>query len=202
MIIKETVETPEIKIVERVTLPASRTAVVVVDMQNDFVRKGGKLYVPDAEKTIGPIRKLLDKARAKGVRVIYTQDWHLRNDPEFEVWGEHCVEGTWGADIVDELKPMQGDVVVRKRRYDAFFGTDLDYLLRHVVKADTLVLTGTVANICVLHTAGSAALNWYRVVVPIDAVSALNRFDYLLALRQISYLYGGILTTVDGIEFE
>ena len=202
MIIKETVETPEIKIVERVTLPASRTAVVVVDMQNDFVRKGGKLYVPDAEKTIGPIRKLLDKARVKGVRVIYTQDWHLRNDPEFEVWGEHCVEGTWGADIVDELKPMQGDVVVRKRRYDAFFGTDLDYLLRHVVKADTLVLTGTVANICVLHTAGSAALNWYRVVVPIDAVSALNRFDYLLALRQISYLYGGILTTVDGIEFE
>ena len=202
MIIKETVEAPEIKIVERVTLPASRTAVVVVDMQNDFVRKGGKLYVPDAEKTIGPIRKLLDKARVKGVRVIYTQDWHLRNDPEFEVWGEHCVEGTWGADIVDELKPMQGDVVVRKRRYDAFFGTDLDYLLRHVVKADTLVLTGTVANICVLHTAGSAALNWYRVVVPIDAVSALNRFDYLLALRQISYLYGGILTTVDGIEFE
>ncbi|MEB3859576.1 MAG: isochorismatase family protein, partial [Desulfurococcales archaeon] len=66
-----------------------------------------------------------------------------------------------------------------------------------------LVITGTVANICVLHTAGSAALRWYKVIVPMDAISALNEFDYHAALRQISFLYKGtIVKSVDGIEFK
>jgi len=108
---------------------------------------------------------------------------------------------TWGAEIIDELKPMPDDILIRKRRYDAFFGTDLDYVLRHVVHADTLVIVGTVANICVLHTAGSAALNWYNVVVPIDGISALDEFDYYAALRQVTFLYKGILTKVDSIRF-
>ncbi len=83
--------------------------------------------------------------------------------------GRTLCHGTWGAEIIDELKPLPDDIVIRKRRYDAFFGTDLDYVLRHVVHATNLVIVGTVANICLLHTAGSAALNWYNVVVPIDA---------------------------------
>jgi nicotinamidase-related amidase len=57
-----------------------------------------------------------------------------------------------------------------------------------------------VANICVLHTAGSAALRWWRVVVPVDTISALNEFDYRAALRQITFLYRGLLTTVDMLE--
>ncbi len=202
MRIRETVEVPELEVKDTVTVDSSRSAVLVIDMQNDFVRSNGKLYVPDAERTIRPIADLLTKARKAGVRVIYTQDWHFKDDPEFRIWGEHCVMDTWGAEVIDELKPQPGDVVIRKRRYDAFFGTDLDYVLRHVVKADTLIITGTVANICVLHTAGSAALNWYKVIVPIDAVSALNRFDYLASLRQVSFLYKGDLTTVSGIVFE
>ncbi len=201
MRIREAVEVPELEVKESITVDPSRSAVLVIDMQNDFVRSNGKLYVPDAERTIKPIANLLEKARRSGVRVIYTQDWHFKDDPEFRIWGEHCVMGTWGADIVEELKPQPDDIVIRKRRYDAFFGTDLDYVLRHVVKADTLIVTGTVANICVLHTAGSAALNWYKVIMPIDAVSALNRFDYLASLRQVSFLYKGDLTTVDGIVF-
>ncbi|WP_291767704.1 cysteine hydrolase family protein [Caldivirga sp. UBA161] len=202
MRIKEAVEVPELEVKESITVDSSRTAVLVVDMQNDFVRSNGKLYVPDAEKTIRPIADLLEKARESGVRVIYTQDWHFKDDPEFRIWGEHCIMGTWGAEIVEELKPQPNDIVIRKRRYDAFFGTDLDYVLRHVARADTLIITGTVANICVLHTAGSAALNWYKVIVPIDAVSALNRFDYLASLRQVSFLYRGDLTTVNGIAFK
>ncbi|GAB6944403.1 cysteine hydrolase family protein [Vulcanisaeta sp. JCM 14467] len=196
-----TVKIPEIEIKEEVQLPASSTAVIVVDMQNDFVKPSGKLYVSTAQATIPAIKKLLTKARDANVPIIYTQDWHFKNDPEFRIWGEHCVMGTWGAEIVDELKPMPDDIVIRKRRYDAFFGTDLDYVLRHVVHATNLVIVGTVANICVLHTAGSAALNWYNVVVPIDGISALNEFDYYVALRQVSFLYTGVLTRVDGIKF-
>ncbi|WP_052885809.1 cysteine hydrolase family protein [Vulcanisaeta distributa] len=199
--ITATVKVPEIEIKEEVSLPASSTAVIVVDMQNDFVKPNGKLYVPTAQATIPAIRKLLTKARDANVPVIYTQDWHFKNDPEFRIWGEHCVMGTWGAEIVDELKPLPDDIVIRKHRYDAFFGTDLDYVLRHIVHATNLVIVGTVANICVLHTAGSAALNWYNVVVPIDGISALNEFDYYAALRQIAFLYTGTLTKVDGIKF-
>ncbi|MCG2867209.1 MAG: isochorismatase family cysteine hydrolase [Vulcanisaeta sp.] len=195
------VKIPEMEIKEDVILDPSKTAVVVVDMQNDFVKPNGKLYVPTAQATVPAIRKLLEKARDANVPIIYTQDWHFKNDPEFRIWGEHCVMNTWGAEIIDELKPMPDDILIRKRRYDAFFGTDLDYVLRHVVHADTLVIVGTVANICVLHTAGSAALNWYNVVVPIDGISALDEFDYYAALRQITFLYKGVLTKVDSIRF-
>lgn len=196
------VEVPSYEVVERVELPARKTAVIVVDMQNDFVKEGGKLRVPTAEATIGPIRRLLEKARAAGVRVFYTQDTHYEGDPEFEIWGEHVKYGTWGWEIVDELKPQPGDIVVQKTRYDGFYGTPLDDLLR-VYGIEYVVIVGTVANICVLHTAASAALRWYKVVVPVDGISALTEFDMHATLRQISWLYKGtVVRSVDGIEFK
>lgn len=200
--LKGHVEVPEIPVVKSVELPAGETAVVVVDMQNDFVKPQGKLYVPTAEATIPAIKKLLENARRAGVRVFYTQDTHYDGDPEFRIWGEHVKYGTWGWEIVEELKPEKGrDIVVMKTRYDGFYGTMLDDLLR-VYGVKNLVVVGTVANICVLHTAGSAALRWYRVVVPMDGISALNEFDYHAALRQISFLYRGtIVDSVDGVRF-
>ena len=197
-----TVRVPEYSVEERVVLPASHTAVIVVDMQNDFAHPKGSLFVPQARDTIPSIKRLLDKARRAGVRIIYTQDTHYEGDPEFEIWGEHAKYGTWGWEIVDELKPVEGnDIVVRKTRYDGFYGTPMDDLLK-IYQITHLVVTGTVANICVLHTAGSAALRWYKVVVPMDAISALNEFDYHAALRQIDFLYKGVIVkSVDGIEF-
>ncbi len=195
------VEVPEIPVVERVELPARSTAVVVVDMQNDFVKPGGKLVVPTAAATIEPIRRLLERARRGGVRVFYTQDTHYEGDPEFQIWGEHARHGTWGWEIVEELKPQPGDIVVQKTRYDGFYGTPLEDLLR-AYNIENLVVTGTVANICVLHTAGSAALRRFKVHIPLDTVSALNDFDYYAALRQASFLYKATLVkTADNIEF-
>ncbi len=196
------VEAPPVRIVDRVELPAEKTAVIVVDMQNDFVKPEGKLHVPTAQKTVEPIRRLLDKARKAGVRIFYTQDTHYDNDPEYKIWGEHVRYGTWGWQIIDELKPQEGDIVVRKTRYDGFYGTPLDDLLR-IYGIENLVIVGTVANICVLHTAASAALRWYKVIVPVDGISALNDFDMHAALRQIDFLYKGTLVkSVDGIEFK
>jgi nicotinamidase-related amidase len=195
------VEVPEVPVAEAVELPAREAAVVVVDMQNDFVKPGGRLVVPSAAATIEPIRRLLDRARGSGARVFYTQDTHYEGDPEFQIWGEHARHGTWGWQIVDELKPQPGDIVVQKTRYDGFYGTPLEDLLR-VYGVKHLVVTGTVANICVLHTAGSAALRWFKVYIPLDAVSALNDFDYYAALRQASFLYKATLVkTADNIHF-
>lgn len=196
-----TVPVPEYEVEEKITLKAGETAVIVVDMQNDFVKPKGKLYVPTAEETIEPIRKLLDKARAHGVKIFYTQDTHYDGDPEFEIWGEHVRHGTWGWQIIDELKPREGDIIIVKTRYDGFYGTPLDDLLK-VYGIKNTVIVGTVANICVLHTAASAALRWYKVVVPMDGISALTDFDYHATLRQISWLYKGVVVnSVDGIEF-
>lgn len=195
------IEVPSIPEHKEVILDPTNTALIIVDMQNDFVRKNGKLSVPTAEATIPFIKRLVDKARSSNALVIYTQDWHMKDDPEFKIWGEHALAGTWGAEIIDELTPEKSDFIVKKYRYDAFFESSLDYILR-VKNIKNTIITGTVANICVLHTAGSAALRWYNIIMPKDSISAITEFDYYATLRQVDFLYKGIITTADGIKFE
>jgi nicotinamidase-related amidase len=197
--VMSTVEVPPYEVREEVTLDAARTALLIVDMQNDFVGSGGALSVPDAAATVPVIARLAERARAAGMPVVYTQDTHDDGDPEWEIWPEHARRGSWGWQIVDDLTPGDGDTVIQKVRYDAFYGTHLDHLLRlrHV---DTLVICGTVANICVHYTAASAALRWYDVVIPRDAVSALDPFDLESSLRQTAFLFAGTVTTAGAIE--
>jgi nicotinamidase-related amidase len=187
------VEVPGYEIHEEVRIDPARAVLIVVDMQNDFVKEGGSLVVPDAEGTIPKIKDLLDLARQSGMKVVFTQDTHNEGDPEWEIWPEHVREGSWGWEIVDELRPLEDELVVRKVRYDAFYGTHLDHFLR-IWCVDTLIICGTVANICVHYTAASAALRWFDVVIPRDATSALNPFDLEASLRQTSFLFAGRIT--------
>lgn len=191
-------EAPEVAVAPRVAVAPAATALIVVDMQNDFVKPGGALVVPGAVETIPAIQRLLGLARAHGLAVFYTQDTHEPGDIEFPIWGEHVLRGSWGWRIVDELAPRPGDRVIEKLRYDGFFGTSLDHELR-LRGIGTVIVCGTVANICVLHTAGSAALRGYGVVLPVDAVSAITPFDLQVALRQTSFLYRGTITTSEAI---
>ena len=184
----------------KVSVDPRKTAVMIIDMQNDFIEEKGKLYVPRSEKLIKPIKSILDKAREAGATIIYTQDWHHDDDPEFEVWGEHALADSWGAEIVEELKPKEGEFVVKKPSYDAFYGTPLEHILRYR-GLENLILTGVLANICVLHTAGSAAMRGYRLIIPVDCILALNEFDYALSLRQMSFIYKAKLTRSDMMKF-
>lgn len=187
------VEIPEYEIHGEVRVDPARTALVVVDMQNDFVREGGTLVVPDAEGTIPEIQQLLSLARDSGMKVVFSQDTHTEGDPEWEIWPEHTREGSWGWEIVEDLAPREGELVIRKVRYDAFYGTHLDHFLR-LWDVDTLIVCGTVANICVHYTAASAALRWYKVIIPKDATSALDPFDLESSLRQTAFLFNGTIT--------
>ena len=193
------VEVPEYEVHESVELDPSSTAVIVVDMQNDFVSEGGALLVPDAQATIPAIHALLSHARESGMQVVYSQDTHGEGDPEWEIWPEHAREGSWGWEIVADLAPRAQETVIRKVRYDAFYATHLDHFLR-LWGTRTLVVCGTVANICVHYTAASAALRWYDVVIPRDAVSALDPFDLESSLRQTAFLFAGRITDVAGLR--
>lgn len=195
------VEVPEYKIYDKIKVKKNETALVIVDMQNDFAHPDGKLFVPGSRKTIPFIQKLLNKARENNMKIFFTQDWHTKYDPEFKIWGEHAVAGTWGSEIIDDLKPLENEFMIKKLRYDAFFGTPFDIYLR-AFGIKTLIITGTVANICVLHTAGSAVLLGYDIIVPVDAVSGLTPFDCEAAFRQIDFLYKGKLVKTENIEIE
>jgi nicotinamidase-related amidase len=187
----EQVEIPEIPFKAAIQLPAQESAVIVVDMQNDFVKPNGTLVVPTANATVATIQELVATARAQGVPVAYTQDTHYADDREWTIWPEHCRAGTWGWQIIDELAPQAGDLVCQKSRYDGFYGTALDHYLTRVWQVKHLVIVGTVSSICVLHTAAAAGLRWFHVVVPADGISALTDFDQALTLRQVSWLYVG-----------
>ncbi len=195
------VEVPEYTVAEDVAVDPSRTALIIVDMQNDFVQAEGALPIEDAAATIGSIRRLRTFARDQGMSIFYTQDSHYAGDPEFDLWGEHCTVGTPGWQVVEDLAPDEatGDLIFRKDRYDGFFGTNLETTLRQR-EIDTLIICGTVANICVLYTAASAAIRWYHVILPIDAVSAINEFDLQLTIRQVGWLFRGTITRSEALR--
>ena len=192
---------PRLPAPKAVTLPPKTTALIIIDMQNDFCRPDGKLYVGQmCAKTFPRIRALLDRSREAGVPVIYSQDWHGPDDPEFKTWPAHCVANTWGAEIVDELKPTARDRLVKKVTYDVFFRTEMEDLLKEL-GVDTVIVTGTVSNICVMHAVAGASLRGYRVVVPIDCISALNDYAQELAIYQMSTVYRTAITASDMVRF-
>jgi nicotinamidase-related amidase len=196
------VEVPEIKYQDKIELPSDSTALLIIDMQNDFVKESGSLSVESAQETVPGIRSLIDKAKKHNVKVCYTQDTQLEKDKEFKIWPRHCVKGTKGWEIIDMLKPEKEDLVFQKNRYDGFYETSLEHYLSHVWHIENLIITGTVSNICVAHTAASAGLRWYHIVVPANGISALTEFDQALTLRQISFLYDGIVVkSTDNISF-
>lgn len=166
------------------------SALLVADMIFDFVDPGGKLYVPGIEAIVPRIAGLIAEARQKGVPVIYVNDAHDPDDEEFSQWGEHAVKGSPGTEVVAELAPAEGDYVLEKKRYSAFYQTGLDDLLGKL-GVDHLVITGTVTNICVMVSAIEALMMGYRVTVPSDAVHALTEADHRNALDQIERVFGG-----------
>jgi nicotinamidase-related amidase len=194
-----TIDVPEYEVQDSVRVDPGRTALIVGDMQNDFVKEGGTLVVPGAKVTIPAIRSLLDLTREAGIRVVFVQDTHRDGDPEWEIWGEHCREGSWGWQVVDELAPREDEATVRKPRYDAFYGTSLEHMLR-LWGVDTLIICGTVANICVHYTASSAAMRWFNVIVPKDCISSFNDFDMEASLSQTASLLGEVVVRSGDIE--
>ncbi len=171
-----------------------KDALLIIDMLNDFVLPGSPLEVPDARKILPVIHLEIESARASERPVIYLCDYHARQDKEFSKfgWPAHAVRGTWGAEIIPELAPREGDVIVRKTAYSSFFGTNLEDTLR-LLGIDTIRFTGLVTEICVLFTAADAVLRDYRVVIVKNGVAGLTREDHVAALRIMKNVLGATM---------
>ncbi len=187
---------------EEVFINPEQSALVVIDMQKDFCYEDGALFMGEGvEEIILRIRGLIEKAARKKVHLIFTQDWHSLDDEEFEVWGRHCVRDTRGAEIIDELLPFSKEAyVVKKQKYSAFFGTNLDLHLKEK-GIKRLIIAGVATNICVLHTAIDASLRGYEIIVPEDCVAALSDYEQEYGLQHIKSVLKGTITSTSTIVF-
>ncbi|MFP4530950.1 MAG: cysteine hydrolase family protein [Halodesulfurarchaeum sp.] len=183
------------------------TVIVVVDMQNDFCHPDGALYAEASEAVIEPIARLVSRGRDAGAQIVFTRDVHTEDQfenahytDEFERWGEHVLEGSWGAELVADLAVESEDHVLEKRTYDAFYETDFEAFLEANGLHD-LIFVGTLANVCVLHTAGSAALRDFKPVVVSDAVGFVDSDHRDSALEHVDWVFGETVTR-EAIEFE
>jgi nicotinamidase-related amidase len=179
------------------------TAVVVVDMQHGFCHPDGSLYAPGSEAALNPCSELVERAHEAGTCVVFTRDVHPPEQfdgnhyyDEFDRWGEHVLEGSWDAELHADLPVAESDHVVEKHTYDAFHETELDGWLS-ARGVDDLLICGTLANVCVLHTAGSAGLRDYRPVLVEDAVGAIEDDHREYALEHAAWLFGELTTLAD-----
>jgi nicotinamidase-related amidase len=169
-------------------LESKKTALIIVDMLNDFVRADGSLVVSDAVKLIPNQKKILDRSRMIGYEIMFLADNHMPDDPEFDIWPKHCVQGTNGAKVIDELTPLELEKVIPKRRYSGFFGTDLDLTLREL-KVERIILIGVMTDICIMYTSADASAMNYEVIVVSDATGTIKDDNHSHALKHIEEIH-------------
>ena len=177
-------------------LDPARTAVLVVDMLNDFVDPAGLMPLEHGDGLFEPHRRLLEAARSSGARVIWVCDTHAPDDREFDKRAVHCLTGTWGAAIPEALGARDDEERVFKRRYSGFFETDLDLRLRER-NIRHLVVTGVVTNICVRSTCHDAFFRGYDVIVPPECVMATGEREQASSLYDIDTHYGTVASLDD-----
>ena len=180
------------KLERSIRIDPKSTAIVVVDMVNEFCKPGGAMVLPGYETLVPPQKRVIGAARQCGCPVLWVVDTHRKNvrqDREFLKRTPHCIEGSWGAQVIEDLDPGPDDVYIVKRRYSAFFNTDLDLTLRDL-RIDTVVVFGVVTNICVRSTVHDAFFLGYQAVVPEDCVAATGPREQASSLYDIATHFG------------
>lgn len=160
-----------------------KTAMIVVDMQNDFVAEGALLQSGQAAQMVAKLAGTLKFCREQGIRVVYTAHVHRADGCDMGLYDDlyppiaervALVDGTKGVEIFAELAPAAGEHVIKKHRYSGFFATDLDLILREW-GVDSVVISGTTTENCCHATARDAMFRNYRVAFLSDATGT---FDY------------------------
>jgi ureidoacrylate peracid hydrolase len=201
---------------EPLELDLNRTAVIVVDMQNAFCSEGGMFSfggrdISHITKTIAPIQRVLYAARTAAVKVVYVVHRLTPDVREvgplsryrFNMWRDRpeirdklILEGTWGTEIITDLKPHEGEMVIVKRRFSAFAGTELDMMLK-TYDIRYLVFVGVATNICVESSLRDASHLQYLPVLVSDCVAASPPSRQESSLANIREIFGWVTTSQD-----
>jgi len=183
-----------------------KAALLIIDMQNDFVLEGHPMEVPMARRRIPRMQEVIDECRTAGIPVIYTE--HILLDtfnvsplestynPALLVAGMR--KGSFGSQVIDDLKPRPGDTVIRKHRYDAFHNTQLETVLATVSgprQVDTVIIIGTLTEVCCDSTARGAYMRDYQVAFVSDATGALSDEAQTATEKNIGTFFGRALST-------
>jgi ureidoacrylate peracid hydrolase len=195
----------------------SRTALIIVDMQNDFLHPDGSfahiarehpdanIDLPFLTGTIPQVKRLADAVRAAGRPVVYVAHVLKRDysDAAFPYWRmgidpgsgsrTHCVEGTWGARVVDELKPQDGEHLVVKKGFGGFSNTPLDNVLRSK-GIDTCIVSGVTTCVCISSTVRGGVAQNYRMIIAKDGVAEVNKHTHTAELETMQRLFGDVVT--------
>ena len=196
-------------------LEPGRTALLIVDMQRGFVEPGEALEVPPARDIVPAIRALLEAFRARRLPVVFTEftyspavpilvgALHPEHTPAapgaprgFGLPSSNCLQGDASARTIDALAPRPDELVIRKRWYDAFAGTELDGALR-ARGVTSLVVTGTMTDICVLSSVVGAFNHEYRISVVADGVATLWPEIQRATLDIVSRAFGRVVQSRD-----
>ena len=184
---------------------AERSALLVIDIQQEDFREMREDNLNDpAWDCIRNAKRVLDVFRAKKLPVIQIKEVHRPDMVDFgrELDGSegiHCIEDSPYTDYAKLTYPIQGEYLISKRRYSAFFGTDLELLLKGL-HVDTLYLIGGLTDVCIHYTAVDAHQHDYHIKVVTDAVAGSSTEAHHYALRAIQYLQRNALITVSDIE--
>ncbi len=189
-------------------LSPETTALVVVDMENDWCRRGGHRYFPEVEPVIPRLKALLERCRVNGTQVIYSHSVRFNDSPEFVRFGiePFIIKGTWGASIIEELTPLPGETIVEKHSHDVFYETEMDATLRRLRihrNTHTILCTGVALNVCVYHAILGFHLRKYNVVVPMDCCAVRPQFKEYVEKQFAGHAYNFNvkMTTSDRITF-
>jgi nicotinate phosphoribosyltransferase len=166
--------------------------VLVTDMLRGFMDEQCPLYCgTKALRIIPNIQRLLEKELAAGSKIFYICDHHDKDDLEFKMFPPHCIAGTAETEVIPELKKYPGEII-KKKRYSAFYGTDLDKKLKKL-KPSKISVCGVCTDICVCHTVTDARNLDYQVEVPVDCVASFDEKAHYYALDHMEKVLGAKL---------
>jgi ureidoacrylate peracid hydrolase len=193
------------------------TALLVIDMQNDFCASGG--LVDKGGRDVTPVQdmakalpSLIDSARRAGSLIVFVRSVYSTDGNRFlsDTWLEQaarkqgggytltpvCRDGSWEGDFYGDIRPRGGDIVVTKHRYNAFHNTDLDTILR-TKGIRTIVVTGVSTNVCVESTARDGFMRDYYVVLVRDGTAAYSEREHEMAVFNIDRFFGEVSTIAE-----
>jgi len=177
-----------------------KLAVLVIDMLNEYLDPKGKVYCENCREIVPNIKRLLEFGREKRFPIVYVNTSLIcETEPIAKKWGLHAERGSWGAEVIPELKPQNNDIVILKRTYDGFYNSELELTLRSL-DVQTVIVTGIHTHVCVLLTAVAAFNRGFNVIALEDCMTTGYKPNHESRLRFYKTHIGELLKLNEFME--